>query len=108
MADAPGEDVLLVKPAIVDLDIFAPDIQNATRTKTYSESAGEMTLNLELFDSITNDKIAKATDRKRDNMRGYLQWRTKVSNRADARRMISGWAKALRETLDEARSATTP
>jgi hypothetical protein len=106
MADAPGEDVLLVKPAIVDLDVFAPDIKTATRTMSYSESAGEMTLNLELYDSVTNDKIAKATDRKRDNQRGYIQWRTSVSNRADARRMMSGWAIALRSALDEARSAT--
>jgi hypothetical protein len=106
MADAPGEDVLLVKPAIVDLDVFAPDIQSAGRSMSYSESAGEMTLNIELYDSITNDKIAKATDRKRDNQRGYMQWRTTVSNRADARRMMSGWAKALRSALDEARSAT--
>lgn len=108
IAEAPGEDVLLVKPAIVDLDVHAPDIQNATRTMSYSESAGEMTLNIELFDSITEDKIAKATDRQRDPRRGYQQWRTSVSNRADARRMMSNWAKALRSALDEARSATTP
>ena len=106
MADAPGEDVLLVKPAIVDLDVYAPDIQNANRTMSYSESAGEMTLNIELFDSVTEDKIAKATDRKKDYQRGYMQWRTSVSNRADARRMMSSWAKALRSALDEARSTT--
>ena len=106
MASAAADDVLLVKPAIVDLDVFAPDIQSSSRTNSYSESAGEMTLNVELFDSITNDKIAKATDRKRDNRRGYMQWRTSVSNRADARRMMSDWAKALRSALDEAHSAT--
>lgn len=106
MADAPGEDVLLVKPAIVDLDVYAPDIQSANRTMSYSESAGEMTLNIELFDSVTEDKIARATDRQRDPRRGYAQWRTSVSNRADARRMMSGWAKALRSALDEARSST--
>jgi Tfp pilus assembly ATPase PilU len=106
MADEPGEDVLLVKPAIVDLDVFAPDIQTASRVNSYSESAGEMTLNLELFDSVTNDKIAKATDRQRDWRQGYMQWRTKVSNRADARRMITVWAKALTSALNEARSAT--
>ncbi len=105
MAEAPGEDVLLVKPAIVDLDVYSPDIQSANRTMSYSESAGEMTLNLELFDSLTEDKIAKATDRKKDYQRGYMQWRTSVSNRADARRMMSGWAKALRSALDEARSS---
>lgn len=106
MADGPGEDVLLVKPAIVDLDVTAPDIQGSMRMESYSESAGEMTLNMELFDSITNDKIAKATDRKRDHRRGYLQYRTSVSNRADARRMMRPWAKALRTALDEARAST--
>jgi hypothetical protein len=108
MADEPGEDVLLVKPAIVDLDVTAPDIQSSSLTRSFSESAGEMTLNLELFDSLTDDKIAKATDRKRDNYRGYLEWRTSVSNRSDAKRMMRGWAKALTSTLDEARSSTAP
>ncbi|MDX2418446.1 MAG: DUF3313 family protein [Xanthomonadales bacterium] len=108
MADEAGEDVLLVKPAIVDLDVTAPDIQSSTVTRSFSESAGEMTLNLELYDSITNDKIAKATDRKRDNWHGQLEWRTSVSNRSDARRMMTGWAKALRSALDEARASTTP
>ncbi|MGB5487256.1 MAG: DUF3313 family protein [Lysobacterales bacterium] len=108
MADEAGEDVLLVKPAIVDLDVAAPDIQSSTLTRSFSESAGEMTLNLELYDSITNDKIAKATDRKRDYRRGYMEWRTSVSNRSDARRMMTTWAKALRSALDEARVSTTP
>jgi len=107
LAEEIGDDVLLVKPAIVDLDVIAPDIQSAGRTHSYSESAGEMTLNLELFDSLTGDKIAKATDRKRDYRHGYLEWRTSVSNRSDARRMMTSWAKALRSALDEARSATT-
>lgn len=107
MADEPGEDVLLVKPAIVDLDVTAPDVRTPGITRTYSESAGEMTLNLELFDSLTDDKIAKATDRKLDPRNGWMDWRTSVSNRADARRMMSAWAKALRSALDEARTSTT-
>jgi len=102
-----GDDVLKVVPAIIDLDVTAPDIQNSGREYGYSESAGEMTLNLELFDSLTGDKIVKATDRKQDFRRGYIEWRTSVSNRADAKRMMVSWAKALRTTLDEARSATT-
>ena len=108
MTEEIGDDVLLVKPAIVDLDVIAPDIQRTPgREYGFSESAGEMTLNLELFDSLTGDKIVKATDRQRDFRRGYLEWRTSVSNRSDARRMMTSWAKALRSTLDEARSATT-
>ena len=108
MADEAGPDVLLIKPAIVDLDVSAPDIQSSTRTRSYSESAGEMTLNLELYDSVTEDKIVKATDRKRDYDYNYLKWRTSVSNRSDAKRMMTAWAKALRTTLDEARASTTP
>ncbi len=107
MAEEEGADVLIVKPAIVDLDVYAPDIQSANRTHSYARSAGEMTLNLELFDSVTGDKIAKATDRKRDYDRGYMEWRTRVSNRADAKRMMTPWAKALRSALDEARSSTS-
>jgi|GEM_PF-179107 len=99
-----GEDVLILRPAIIDLDVIAPDIQRAGRSNTFAESAGEMTLYLELYDSVTNDKIATAKDRKQDYRRGYAQWRTSVSNRADARRMMSSWAKALRESLDEARA----
>lgn len=101
-----GDDVLIVVPAIVDLDVIAPDIQHASRSYTFSESAGEMTLRLELFDSVTNDMIAKATDRKRDFRRGYVEWRTSVSNRAVAKRFMRIWAKALKSTLDDAKSST--
>jgi hypothetical protein len=102
-----GDDVLIVVPAIVDLDVIAPDIQRTGRNYTFSESAGEMTLNLELFDSLTNDKIVKATDRKRDFQRGYVEWRTSVSNRAVARRFMRSWAKALRVVLDDAKASTS-
>jgi len=107
LVDQAGEDVLIVKPAIVDLDVIAPDLRTAARTSTYSESAGEMTLELELYDSITNDKIVTARDRKRDFQRGYVEWRTSVNNRATAKRMMSSWARAFREQLDDARSSVT-
>ena len=104
LVEEAGEGVLNVVPAIVELDVIAPDLQGASRSNSFSESAGEMTLNLELFDSLTNNKLASATDRKRDFQRGHLEWRTSVSNRADAKRFMRSWAKALRSTLDEAKS----
>jgi len=103
MATAPASDVLKIAPAIVDLDVVAPDVDKTTTSYSYSESAGEMTLNLDLYDSVTNDKIVSATDRKRDFRKGYFEWRTSVSNRADAKRMMTRWAKAIRGMLDEAR-----
>jgi len=105
MAEEAGHDVLILKPAIVDLDVIAPDVQGSSRSLSFSESAGEMTLKLELYDSVTGDKIAKATDRKRDYRRGYAEWRSSVSNRSDAKRMMTSWAKAFRSSLDEAKLA---
>jgi Protein of unknown function (DUF3313) len=107
LTDQAGEDVLIARPAIVNLDVIAPDIMTASRTYSYSESAGEMTLVLELYDSLTNDKIVTARDRKRDYRKGYQQWRTSVSNRSTAKRLMSSWARAFREALDDARATVT-
>lgn len=104
ITDEPAEDVLLMKPAIVDLDVAAPDVKDASFTWSFAESAGEMTLNLDIFDSLTDAKVITATDRNRDRYRGYMDWRNSVTNKADARRMMTVWAKALTATLDEARA----
>jgi len=103
LVDAPGEDVLMIQPAIINLDVVAPDVKNAYRSKSFSESAGEMTLVLELYDSQTNDLIVTAKDRKRDWDKGYFEWRNSVTNRHFAKRMMSSWAKTFTESLDEAR-----
>ncbi|MDH4021365.1 MAG: DUF3313 domain-containing protein, partial [Xanthomonadales bacterium] len=54
LVEEAGGDVLLVKPAIVNLDVVAPDVGNSSSfSRSYSNRAGEMTLNIELFDSLT-------------------------------------------------------
>jgi len=106
LAQERAEDVLIVKPAIIDLNVNAPDIKTANRSSTYSTSAGSMTLYLELYDSETDDLLAKALDPTGDRDSGYMQWQTSVSNSAAAKRMMKPWARALREGLDESRSAT--
>ena len=103
LAQERAEDVLIVKPAIVDLDVNAPDIMSASRSNTYTTSAGSMTLYLELYDSETDDLLAKALDRKADRESAFMQWQTGSANRAAAKRLMKPWAKALREALDNAR-----
>jgi hypothetical protein len=107
MATERADDVLIIKPAIINLDVVAPDTTSASmgRSRTYSESTGEMTLYLELFDSVTDDLLAKALDRQFDRETGYFQWQTSVTNRAAANRILKQWANVLKEGLDEARSA---
>ena len=65
-----------------------------------------LSLYLELYDSETDDLLAKAVDPTHDRDNGYMQWQTKVSNRAAAKRMMQPWAEALRKGLDEAHAAT--
>ena len=115
-------DVLLLKPAIINLDVVAPDtmekvrpgtgreagLGHANRGNSYSETTGEMTLYLELYDSLTDDLIAKALDRKIDRQTGYFQWQNRVTNRAAANRILQVWATVLKEGLDEARSTGVP
>ena len=103
-----AEDVLIIKPAIINLNIAAPENKSTSDRRTYSESVGEMTLYLELYDSVTNDLIAKALDRQTDRETGYFQWQTQVRNRAAANRILKVWANVLKDGLDKARDATSP
>jgi len=100
-----AEDVLLVKPAIINLDITTPDAASGSQVRSYSENAGEMTLYLELYDSVTDDIIAKAMDRQKDRQTGYFKWQNRISNRAAATRILQVWANVLKEGLDEARGS---
>ncbi len=102
IVDEAGDDVLLVRPAIVDLDIAAPDVGSPGRTRTYTSTAGSATLFIELYDSSTSDLLARAADRKvARRSAGYLSYTNRVTNSADARRMMRSWAKELRAALDE-------
>jgi hypothetical protein len=104
-----GEDVLRITPHIVDLDVAAPDARNAAgMQRAYTESAGRMTLKMQLYDSVTGDLIAVTSDREEAPRRGYMQWTTSVTNRRDAKLLMERWAKDMRERLDEARTSGTP
>ena len=105
VTDESGEDVMIVRPAIINLDVTAPDTPTAGRSRTYSSSAGEMTLYVELYDSITGDIIAKALDRRLDRANaGFYTWSSSVSNKAAAKRILKGWAKILVNALNEAKT----
>jgi len=104
VVETAGDDVLLVRPAIINLDVTAPDVPRAGRTTSYVSSAGEMTLYVELYDSVTGDLIAKALDRRADgHNNSFYTWSNSVTNKAAAERIIKGWANILLEALKEAR-----
>jgi len=109
MTGESGEDVLRITPHIVDLDVYAPDTRSSPGfQQSYTESAGRMTLKLQLFDSVTGDLLAVTSDREEAPRRGYLQWTTSVTNRQEAKRLMERWANKMRERLDQARTSGTP
>jgi len=104
VVDEAGEDVLLLRPAIIDLDPNAPDTPRPGRSETYVNSAGEMTLYIELYDSVSGALLAKALDRKADrNATGVYTWSTSVSNRQASRRILTDWANVLLDALNDAK-----
>ena len=100
-----GEDVLLLRPAIRNLDVAAPDKKSPGMTTTIVTSAGQMTLYLELYDSATGDIIARVTDRRISRANGGAQRSNSVVNRAEADRILRRWADILRSHLDAAKAS---
>ena len=96
VVDVMGDDVLLLRPAIIDLDVTAPDLNTAGRTRNFTASTGAATLYIELYDSVTGDILGRAADRQSvRNAGNTISWSNSVSNMADANRMIGRWADRL-------------
>jgi hypothetical protein len=104
LADAPDEDVLVILPAIIDLDVIFPDVPGTRNQRSLIASVGSMMLYMELIDSITGDKMVKAVDIKYDRTPVRTGIRTAVRNKAAAKDMLGEWAELLRLALDEART----
>lgn len=98
-----AEDVLVVRPAIVDLNIFAPYTPRNRNDRSAMASVGAMTLYMELLDSTTGEKLVKSIDNKYDRSMTSTFRSNKDRNETAAREMLGEWAGLLRLALDEAR-----
>lgn len=95
-------DVMIVNASIVDLDVTAPDLQTAGRQRTYVASAGSMSLELVLKDSMSGDTLARAYDHQEDPEFGTMEIANVVTNRSDAMRIMRRWAVMLADALGDA------
>src|SRR6516225_4665446 len=99
VTDSGGPDVLVLRPALINIQVSAPDLMTPGRSVTYVQSAGAMTIYLELWDSASNTILARVIDGKVDPDL-YGQPANSVTNRAAADRMMRSWADELRNRLD--------
>jgi hypothetical protein len=94
-----GDGVLILRPAIVNLDITAPDIMSPDMSQTFVASAGSMTLYLELYDGKTNAIIARIIDPEAADNMGIAEVANRVTNTADFDRVVRRWAELLNKHL---------
>ena len=92
---------MVIRPAIVDLDVTAPDTRSAGRSRTFTASSGAATMYMQLLDSVSGDIIGRAADRQAvRNSGSFMTWTNSVTNSADARRIMGRWADKLVEFMD--------
>lgn len=96
-----GAGTLLIKPSIIKLDVLAPDIHTSARTRVYTRSAGEATLYLEVYDSVSGEILARIIDNQEDRDDGFLDWANRVTNIAEAKRIIKKWSARFNELLSK-------
>lgn len=101
MVSAGGTGVLILRPAIINLEISAPDLMTPGMSETFVASAGSMTLYMELFDGKTGDIIGKIIDPEAEDDAGMMQISSSVTNTADFDRIVKRWAQILNSHLAE-------
>jgi hypothetical protein len=100
VVDTAAPDVLVLRPALINLRVTAADLMTADMNTTVVASAGQMTLYLELWDSSTNTILARVIDPGTGQSYARNQVANSVTNTAEARRLLQSWAQALRKALD--------
>jgi hypothetical protein len=100
-------DVLIIRPAILDLNISSPETPRSRNTRSITRSVGDMKLYLELRDSLTGDILAKALDHQADRSNVTIYMTDGNRNEKAARRILEGWADILVNGLNETMLATS-
>ncbi len=100
LTDQPGSDVLFLTTLLVDLIVTRPRPPSG-RGRTWVATSTEVTLIMELRDSLSGKILARATDRRGVQGSGaYLERNISAIEVANVRRLFSSWARLLRQRLD--------
>jgi hypothetical protein len=105
VVDTTGPNVLLLRPAIINLDVTAPDLMTPGMSETFVASAGQMTLYMELYDSATSTLLARVIDPEAGQEGGISMAANRVTNTAEADQILRQWAQLLISHLGEAQQA---
>ena len=102
----PGDDVLRVRTAVVNLTVTSPDRMTAGRSRTYSGEAGTATLVIEARDSVSGALLGRAVDSQVAGDSSIFLNRTRMSNRADFRALAQRWARTAVSGLQQLKASS--
>lgn len=97
--DSPGPDVLIIRGGLHDIMSRVPP-QQAGRNDVYLRSVGEATLILEVVDSMSDEVIFRAVERRSAESASGGMVANSVTTWTEVRRMLRRWAVTLRSGLD--------
>lgn len=95
-------NTLLFKPRVINLDVYAPDVQSASAiSRNYIKQAGRATLFLEVYDAVSGEILGRWVDTREDPDRGYFEWANRITNAERVRIIVASWARRLIEGMDK-------
>lgn len=102
IVDEPGPGVLMLVVGLIDIVSRVPPVDECVgRCDVYLSSVGEATMVLELRDSVTNEVLARAADRRAAEQSGWPTEANSVTVWPEVRRLASTWGRLVRKRLDE-------
>jgi Protein of unknown function (DUF3313) len=101
LAEAPAPDVLLITPAITELDITAPDAGSTPGSRSFVRTAGSMTLIMELRDAASGVTVGRIIDHEQARETRELLL---VNHITEARIAFANAARYTRSALNIART----
>jgi hypothetical protein len=97
-----GPDVMILRPAIINLTVTAPDVGSTGRSYSVVNEAGTSSLYMELYDSVTNAKFAEVLDNQIIGDYGIAKRANRATNKMALNQTLRHWAGLLTKRLDEA------
>jgi len=100
VTDEPGPDALIIIGGLHDIVSQVPP-EDVGRSEVWLRSVGEATLVIELRDSLSNEVVYRAVERRAAELAGNQMIRANTATTwAEVRRWARRWAVRLREGLD--------
>ena len=100
VTDEPGPDALIIVGGLLDIVSQVPP-EDVGRSEIWLRSLGEATLVIELRDSLSNEVVYRAVERRAAETVGNRMIRANTATTwAEVRRWARRWAVRLREGLD--------